>query len=87
MSEIFVLLLIAVQGGNLKLWWPATVILVILVQVSSLRGGQAFFFGTKTFEITYDQCTIVVCTTFKGILRLLGQIVFFGAIGVVFRPP
>ena len=51
------------------------------------RGGQAFFFGTITFEITYDQCTIVVCETFEGILGLLGKIVFIGAIGMIFRPP
>ena len=44
-------------------------------------GGQAFFFGTINFGITYDQCTLVVCTTFKGILGFLGQIVFFGTIG------
>ena len=45
----------------------------ILLERANLRGGsQAFLFGTITFEITYDQCTIVVCTTFKGILRLLG---------------
>ncbi|CAL4231036.1 unnamed protein product, partial [Meganyctiphanes norvegica] len=32
-----------------------------------LRGeSQAFFFGTITFEITNDQCTIVICTTFKA---------------------
>ena len=41
-------------------------------------GSRGFIFGTITFEITYVQCTRVVCTIFKGILRLLGQIVFFG---------
>ena len=58
------------------------------LKAAILRGGsQSFIFGTITFEITYDQCTRVVCTTFKCILRLLGQIVFFGAIEGDLRPP
>ena len=40
-----------------------------------------------TFEITYDQCTIVVCTTFESILGLLGQIVFLQPYGGVWDPP
>ena len=51
----------------------------LLLCACMLRGGsRGFIFGTITFEITYVQCTRVVCTTFKCILRLLGQIVFFG---------
>ena len=59
----------------------------ILVKSLIFMGVGGLFFGMITFEITYDQCTIVVCTTFKGIFRLLGQKVFFGAIGVIFRLP
>ena len=57
--------------------------------ITIIKGGGAevLFFGTITFEITYVQCTRVVCTTFKCILRLLGQIVFFGAIEGDLRPP
>ena len=62
--------------------------MVVIRLVNTLRrGSQGFIFGTITFEITYDQCTGVVCTTFKCILRLLGQIVFFGAIEGDLRPP
>ncbi|CAL4059872.1 unnamed protein product [Meganyctiphanes norvegica] len=45
----------------------------------SIKGGS-FFFRTITFEITYDQCTIMVCTIFEVILGLLGK-KKIGAIG------